>query len=84
MHLMPALTRKALAKRKFHDKSAVARKKLKTHHSIESLPWKKVSRPLETGMEGDDGILDLEEVEGVEIVYETTERGRVARFKVCT
>ena len=56
---------------------------MKTHHTAEDLPWKKVSRPLVTGLGGDDGILEVEEVEGVEVVYEETERGRVARFTVC-
>ncbi|KIL61030.1 hypothetical protein M378DRAFT_167364 [Amanita muscaria Koide BX008] len=80
--VLPVLSRKTSAKRKLHGKSAVSRKKLKTHHGFENLPWKKVSRPLETGLGGDDGILELEEVEGIEVVYEETERGRVARFKV--
>ncbi|KAM6503417.1 ATP-dependent RNA helicase [Amanita muscaria] len=81
--VLPVLSRKTSAKRKLHGKSAVSRKKLKTHHGFENLPWKKVSRPLETGLGGDDGILELEEVEGIEVMYEETERGRVARFKVC-
>lgn len=33
-------------------------------------------------MGGDEGILELEEVEGVEVIYETTEGGRVVKFKV--
>ncbi|CAA7264354.1 unnamed protein product [Cyclocybe aegerita] len=33
-------------------------------------------------MGGDDGILELEEVEGVEVVYEMTDAGRVAKFRV--
>lgn len=33
-------------------------------------------------MGGDDGVLELEEVEGVEVVYETTEGGRVVKFNV--
>lgn len=41
-----------------------------------------MARPMETGLDGDDGILELEEVEGVEIVYEDTGKGRVAKFKV--
>ncbi|OCB91444.1 DEAD-domain-containing protein [Sanghuangporus baumii] len=32
--------------------------------------------------EGDDGILELEEVEDVEVIYEETQHGRTARFKV--
>ncbi|KAJ3567280.1 hypothetical protein NP233_g6466 [Leucocoprinus birnbaumii] len=33
-------------------------------------------------MGGDDGILELEEVEGVEVFYETTDGGKVAKFRV--
>ena len=50
--------------------------------SVDALPWRTVARPSETGFEGDDGILMLEEVDDVEIVYEETENGKVAKFKV--
>lgn len=49
---------------------------------MDGLPWKAVRRPSETGLDGDDGILELEEVENVEVVYEDTEGGRVMRFNV--
>ncbi|KIK56881.1 hypothetical protein GYMLUDRAFT_46776 [Collybiopsis luxurians FD-317 M1] len=63
--------------------SGPSRKKPKIRHeNADSLPWKIVSRPVESGLDGDDGILELEEVEGVEIIYEETERGRVAKFNV--
>jgi ATP-dependent RNA helicase DDX24/MAK5 len=58
------------------------RKKSKIQRSVEELPWKTSRRPLETGLGGDDGILELEEVEGVEVVYEMTEGGKVAKFHV--
>ncbi|KAL0957529.1 hypothetical protein HGRIS_001320 [Hohenbuehelia grisea] len=58
-------------------------KKSKTEHSsLDSLPWHQVVRPKEAGLGDDDGILELEEVEGVEIVYEETDGGRVAKFNV--
>ncbi|KAJ3862205.1 ATP-dependent RNA helicase [Lentinula novae-zelandiae] len=58
-----------------------SRKKIKVEHDgADSLPWTTVSRPVETALDGDDGILELEEVEGVEVTYEETESGRVARF----
>ncbi|KAJ3927849.1 MAG: ATP-dependent RNA helicase [Lentinula lateritia] len=58
-----------------------SRKKIKVEHDgADSLPWTTVSRPVETALDGDDGILELEEVEGVEVTYEETETGRVARF----
>ncbi|KAF8635393.1 hypothetical protein AX15_000394 [Amanita polypyramis BW_CC] len=73
--------RGVFVKRKLREKSAPSRKKVKTHHTLDELPWKRVTRPLETGL-GDDWILELEEVEGVVVEYDETERGRVARFKV--
>lgn len=59
------------------------KKQRKEIDSVEDLPWKKLARPTASGFVGDDGILELEEVDDVEIVYEETENGRVARFKVC-
>lgn len=70
-----------MLKRKSKSKSS-PRKKVKISHKIEDLPWKTVSRFQESGIDGDDGILDFEEIEGVEVVYEETENGRVARFNV--
>ncbi|KAK7044735.1 ATP-dependent RNA helicase MAK5 [Favolaschia claudopus] len=59
------------------------RKRTKIHHNTtDALPWKTVKRPMETGMDGDDGILELEEVDGVEVVYEDTEAGRIMAFNV--
>ncbi|RXW11918.1 hypothetical protein EST38_g13937, partial [Candolleomyces aberdarensis] len=80
----PQLSAKRLAlKRKLKGGSSAPRKKLKvTKSNIDDLPWKTISRPAETGLGGDDGILELEEVEGVEVVYEETEKGRVTKFKV--
>lgn len=71
------------AKRKAQRKTSFSRKKVKVQHrSADDLPWKTVSRPQEAGLGGDDGILEFEEIEGVEVVYEETEGGKVARFNV--
>ncbi|KAF9530142.1 P-loop containing nucleoside triphosphate hydrolase protein [Crepidotus variabilis] len=72
---------KGIAKRKATTKPFVSRKKLKAgHFTADNLPWKSVSRPKQTGLDGDDGILELEEVEGVEVLYEETTAGRVVKF----
>lgn len=69
-------------KRKGTAKTFLPRKMAKIQHrSADDLPWKPVSRPLEAGI-GFDGMLELEEVEGVEVIYETTDGGRVVKFKV--
>lgn len=70
------------SKRKLKTVSTPPRKRPKAHHSLDGLPWKTVSRPSETGLGGDDGILDLEEVDDVEVVYEQTDAGRVVKFNV--
>lgn len=59
-----------------------ARKRTKTLRSISDLPWKTISHTHDTTGEGDDGILELEEVDDVEIIYQNTESGRVAVFHV--
>ncbi|KAG6828177.1 hypothetical protein H0H92_008908 [Tricholoma furcatifolium] len=77
------ISTKRTAKRKIQDKSSLARKKLKTlHRTLDELQWKTVVRPQEAGLEGDDGILELEEIEGVDVIYEDTEGGRVIKFAV--
>ena len=58
------------------------RKRPRIECNAEELPWKKIRRPFETGLGGDDGILELEEVEGVEVIYTTTDEGKVAKFCV--
>lgn len=82
---MPSLyhSGKPTDKRKKEENFLSPRKKVKTQHlSLDNLPWKSLHRPGVAGFNGDDGILELEEVEGVEVVYEETEGGRVARFNV--
>ena len=76
-------TKKIGLKRKGTAKTSLPRKKAKIQHrSADYLPWKAVSRPFEAGTGFDDGILDFEEVEGVEVVYESTDGGRVVKFNV--
>lgn len=62
-----------------------SRKKAKTGSgplaAVDALPWKRLSHPAVFG-NADDGILELEEVDNVQVVYEETPRGRVATFEV--
>jgi hypothetical protein len=76
---------KARSKHNVPPHSGPPRKKTKLQHaSADALPWKPVARPSEAGMGGDDGILELDEVDDVEVIYEDTEHGRVVRFNVST
>jgi ATP-dependent RNA helicase DDX24/MAK5 len=59
-----------------------ARKRTKTLRSVGDLPWKTIAHARDTTGEGDNGILELEEVENVEVVYENTDSGRMAVFRV--
>lgn len=63
-----------------------ARKKARTHSgssaTISTLPWKTLSHAGNFGNADDDGILELEEVDNVQVVYEETPEGRIATFKV--
>ena len=72
------------AKRKVKPSKLAARKKAKTTHlSVDQLPWKAVARPREANASGAfDGMLELEEVSDVEVVYEETEAGKIVKFKV--
>ncbi|KAF8553319.1 P-loop containing nucleoside triphosphate hydrolase protein [Imleria badia] len=72
-----------MPKRNAHPQSSSATKKIKVQHgSLDSLPWKSVARPVDTGLDGDDGILELEEVDNVEVVYEEKDGGKVIKFHV--
>ena len=76
-------TKKIGLKRKGTAKMSLPRKKAKfQHRSADDLPWKSVSRPSEAGIGFDDGILDFEEVAGVEVIYETTDGGKFIKFNV--
>lgn len=56
--------------------------------SSDSLPWKKVKRPAQASfgaLDHEGGMLELEEVEGVEVIYEDVPGGgRRVTFKVQT
>lgn len=75
-------TKKSSSKRKFQDALASRKRTKIQHRNADDLPWKSVSRPSQTGLAGDDGVLELEEVEGVEVVYEETDGGKVVKFNV--
>lgn len=77
-----AISEKPRALKRKKSIGADGRKRPRLERTAEELPWKKSHRPLETGLGGDDGILELEEVAGVEVVYEMTQGGKLAKFCV--
>lgn len=81
---MPSpLKRKTRSELKLTNK---ARKKAKTESGslavIDALPWRTLSHAGVFGNAYDDGILELEEVDNVQVVYDETPGGRLATFKV--
>jgi ATP-dependent RNA helicase DDX24/MAK5 len=72
-------------KRKLLNKEEEKPKKRRKIHQdrsgLDELDWKVVHRPSEAGIDEAGGLLVLEEVEGVEVFYEETPKGKVARFK---
>ncbi|KAI8969781.1 DEAD-domain-containing protein [Trametes punicea] len=79
-----AFSGKTGTKRKTIPTASSIAKRVKTKHvTADDLQWKKTAKPREADLgTGLDGFLDLEEVDDVEVVYEETEAGKVARFKV--
>jgi ATP-dependent RNA helicase DDX24/MAK5 len=58
------------------------KKRKRRHVPLEDLSWKPVVRTHTAGLDFDEGLLGLEEVDGVQVVYEETPSGRVAKFLV--
>lgn len=70
-------------KRRNPSPSVYPSKKHKTAHvSQDDLLWKPVARTRTAGLDFDEGLLELEEVDGVQVVYKQTANGCVARFLV--
>ena len=58
-------------------------KKRKTRHTaLDDLSWQPVVRTHAAGLDVDEGLLELEEVVGVQVEYFETANGRVATFIV--
>ncbi|KZV78692.1 DEAD-domain-containing protein [Exidia glandulosa HHB12029] len=50
--------------------------------ALDELPWHSVARPSEAGLDEYGDVLELEEVDGVDVVYETQGDNKVARFEI--
>ncbi len=58
-------------------------KKRKTRHvPLDDLSWQPIVRTHVAGLDFDEGLLELEEVVGVQVEYRQTANGRVATFTV--
>lgn len=63
------------------ERNGKRRKVLKEEQGIDGLDWKVVERPSTAGIDEAGGMLLLEEVDNVEVYYEDTPQGRVAKFR---
>lgn len=72
-----SLKRKGTASSKTSPK-----KRARILNKCSDLPWRLVPRLLDSAGDGDDGVLELEEVDNVRVVYEETDTGRVAKFEI--
>lgn len=62
------------------DKSIKKRRKY-ADGALDDLDWRVVFRPSKAGVHEEGGMLLLEEVEGVNVVYEDTEAGKRVKFR---
>lgn len=62
-------------------KPVAAGKRKREVDSADNLPWRRISSRLFSAGE-EDGMLELDEVSDVEVLFEETDGGRVAKFRV--
>ena len=80
--LLTAMTAASDKRRNGSPTSHLSKKRKTAHVSLDNLSWRPVAHAHTAGIELDEGLLDLEEVEGVQVEYEQTANGRVAKFLV--
>ncbi|KAG8760868.1 ATP-dependent RNA helicase [Serendipita sp. 396] len=83
--ILRKLSQRRDLKRKLNSKSnhrpVKKQKTIGIERGLEDLDWRVVNRPSAAGIDEAGGMLMLEEVEGVDVYYEETSKGKVAKFK---
>ncbi|KAG8802760.1 ATP-dependent RNA helicase, partial [Serendipita sp. 399] len=83
--ILKKLSQRKTLKRKLDGKpNNRPTKKQKTvgvERGLNDLDWKVVARPSAAGIDEAGGMLMLEEVEGIDVYYEETPKGKVAKFR---
>jgi ATP-dependent RNA helicase DDX24/MAK5 len=70
-------------KRKHPSKDVASRKRArKVLSSSADLPWRTVPRAADATGDGDGGVLELEEVDNVRVIFQDTPGGRAVKFEV--
>jgi ATP-dependent RNA helicase DDX24/MAK5 len=80
--LIPRTATMLSLKRKKNSGSGLDAARKRKRVLVDDLSWKEVQRPQEAGLDELEGMLMLEEVDDVEVVYEEIGEGRIARFNV--
>jgi ATP-dependent RNA helicase DDX24/MAK5 len=85
VHALQKMAKRLSLKRKLlsnsGSKQPKRRKTSSMEHKLDDLDWKEVQRPSAAGIDEAGGMLMLEEVDNVEVYYEETPKGKVAKFR---
>lgn len=81
VHVPSTLPCSIKRKRRAPAENPVKKRRKHADTALDELDWRVVFRPSEAGVYEEGGMLLLEEVEGVDVVYEETEAGRRVKFR---
>jgi ATP-dependent RNA helicase DDX24/MAK5 len=81
VHVPSRLPRSLKRRRRTPVERLVKKRRKYADAAFDDLDWRVVSRPSEAGVHEEGGMLLLEEVEGVDVVYEETEAGKRVKFR---
>lgn len=81
VHVPSGLPRSLKRKRRAPADRPIKKRRKRADAALNDLDWRVVFRPSEAGVHEEGGMLLLEEVEGVDVVYEKTEAGQRVKFR---
>jgi len=81
VHVPSSLPRSFKRKRRAPADKPIKKRRTYADAALDDLDWRVVFRPSEAGVHEEGGMLLLEEVEGVNVVYEETEAGKRVKFR---
>lgn len=81
VHVPSRLPRSLKRKRRAPAEKPIKKRRKYADTALDDLDWTVVFRPSEAGVHEEGGMLLLEEVEDVDVVYEETEAGKRIKFR---
>ena len=81
VHVPSKFPRSLKRKRRAPADKSVKKRRKSADAALDDLDWRVVFRPSEAGVHEEGGMLLLEEVEGVNVVYEDTDAGKRIKFR---